>query len=419
MTAPEIINGIKQSKGDEKRRLLLELCEYRTAEADDFFSEKLGVSSKNMMPYYCYSRCNAVSDFAAELLDSAVDKLIAADLQYSAELSGEAFTALSLSAFKQSDKLVGVLRKIGGNYPKIKSMEIAFLKPDYIPFFRRLANEAYAHCCESNFIRLLNDLLILTVVRSGFEFAETVKRLYDDYPQAYGCAAFFVYFVEDNSSAYERFGKPEYVTAILNTMNGTQYCADDNRFRQWLPYWFYGTTLKIWGGSVTLSKPVDIRWIKLLCNEFSLEQLGRHYGVDYARGIYRKFDGMMINLIVPGDAENNSLLTGHFVRSAASGGIMDSFRALEMLGFNDYEKLVDDICVNICASKSSYYTLYNAFAVMKLGKSEKLALLDKAEKFLLANDNREEFKNQRAEFSKEIFLYRDGKNGRFKSKITL
>lgn len=419
MTVQEIIKRIRQSKGDEKRRLLLELCEYRTAEADEFFSEKLGISNKNMMPYYCFSRCDAVSDFAAELLEGVVDKLIAADCQYSAELSGEAFIALSLSAFKQSDKLVGVLRKIGENYPKIKSMEIAFLEPDYIPFFRRLANEAYAHCCESNFIHLLNDLLILTTVRSGFEFADTVKRLYDDYPQTYDCAAFFAYFVEDNSAAFERFGKPEFITEILNTMNGTAYIADEGCFRQWLPYWFYGTTLKIWGTPVTLSKPLDIRWIKLLCNEFTLEQLGRHYGVDYARGIYRKFDGMMINLIVPGDAENNALLTGHFVKSAASGGVMDSFRALEMLGFTDYEKLVNEICVSICTSESSYYALYNAFAVMKLGKAEKLTLLDKAEKFLLENDNREEFKNQRAEFSKEILLYRNGKNGRFKSKITL
>lgn len=419
MTAPEIINKIKQSKGNEKRRLLLELCEYRTAEADEFFSEKLGISNKNMMPYYCFSRCDAVSDFAAELLDSVVDKLIAADSQYSAELSGEAFIALSLSAFKQSDKLIAVLRKIGESYPKIKSMEIAFLDPDYIPFFFRLATEAYAHLCESNFIRLLNDLLILTIVRSGFEFTETVKRLYDDYPQAYGCAAFFAYFVEDNSAAFERFGKPEFITEILNTMNGTAYIADEGCFRQWLPYWFYGTTLKIWGNPVTLSKPLDIRWIKLLCNEFTLEQLSGHYGVDYARGIYRKFDGMMINLIVPGNEENNALLTEHFVRSAASGGIMDSFRALETLGFTDYERLVDDICANICASVANYYALYNAFAAMKLGKSEKLALLGRAEKFLLANDNREKFKNQRDEFSKEIMLYRDGKKGRFKSKITL
>ena len=419
MTPNEIISGIKQTKGDEKRKLLLELCEYRTAEADEFFSEKLGISNKNMMPYYCYSRCDAVSDFAAELLDGIVDKLVIAACQYSTELSGEAFIALSLSAFKQSEKLVAVLRKIGENYPKIKSMEIAFLKPDYIPFFRRLANEAYAHCCESNFIRLLNDLLILTVVRSGFEFAETVKKLYGDYPQAYGCAAFFVYFVEDNSAAFERFGKPECITEILNTMNGTQYNDDEGCFRQWLPYWFYGTSLKIWGGSVTLSKLLDIRWIRLLCNEFTFEQLSRHYGVDYARGIYRKFDGMMINLIVPDDEENNALLTEHFVKSAASGGIMDSFRALEKLGFSDYGKLVDEICVNICTSRANYYALYNAFAAMKLGKPEKLALLDKAEKFLLANDDREKFKNQRAEFSKEIMLYRDGKKGRFKSKITL
>lgn len=419
MTTLEIINGIKQSKGDEKRKLLLELCEHRTAEADEFFSEKLSISNKNMMPYYCYSRCDAVSDFAAELLDGVVDKLIAADCQYSTALSGEAFITLALSAFKQSEKLVGVLRKIGENYPKIKSMTIAFLEPDYIPFFRRLANKAYAHCCESNFIRLLNDLLILTTVRSGFEFADTVKRLYADYPQVYGCAAFFAYFTEDNSAAFGRFGKPENITEILNTMNGTQYSADDNCFRQWLPYWFYSTALKIWGGSVTLSKPLDIRWIKLLCNEFTPEQLGRHYGVDHARGICRKFDGMMINLIVPGDAENNALLKEHFVKSAASGGAVVSFKALETLGFTDYEKLVGDICVNICASKSNYYALYNAFAVMKLGKTEKLSLLDKAEKFLLANDNREKFKNQRAEFSKEILLYKNGKKGRFNSKITL
>ncbi len=418
MTPNELINGVKQARGEEKRRMLLELCEYRSAEADEFFSEKLSLSNKNMMPYYCYSRCDAVSDLAAELLDGAVDKIIAADRQYTAGLSGEAFVALSLSAFKQSEKLCAVLRRIGENYLKIKTMEIAFLAPDYIPFFRRLANEAYAHCCESNFIRLLNDLLILTVARSGFEFAETVKRLYDDFPEAYGCAAFFVYFAEDNSAAFERFGKPGNVTEILNTMNGTQYCAEEGCFRQWLPYWFYGVTNKIWGGSVTLSKPLDIRWIRLLCG-FTPEQLGRHYGVEYPRGIYRKFDGMMINLIVPDDPENNALLTEHFARSAARGGAVESFRALALLGFNDYEKLVGDICANICCSKTSYYALYNAFAAMNTGKKEKLALLDKAEKFLLANDDREEFKNQRAEFSKEIALYREGKNGRFKSKITI
>lgn len=49
----------------------------------------------------------------------------------------------------------------------------------------------------------------------------------------------------------------------------------------------------------------------------------------------------------------------------------------------------------------SYCALYN--------KTEKLSLLERAEKFLLANDSREKFKNQRAEFSKEISLYKDGK----------
>lgn len=418
MTEKELINKIGQSKGAEKRKLLLELCEYRTAEADGFFSEKLSISNKNMMPYYCYSRCDAVSDFAAEPLDGVVDKMTAADCQYSAELSGEAFVALSLSTFKQSEKLVGVLRRIGENYPKIKSMEIAFLEPDYIPFFRRLANEAYSHCCESNFIRLLNDLLILTVVRSGFEFAETVKRLYDEYPLAYGCAAFFTYFVEDNSAAFERLGKPEFIMEILNTINGTKYLADEDCFRQWLPYWFYGVSPKIWGSSVALSKPLDIRWIRLLCG-FTTDRLSEYYGTDNLRTVYRKFDGMMINLIVPGERENNELLTEHFEKSAALGGVMDSFKALEALGFDDYQKLVGDICLNICASKANYYALYNAFAVMKLGKTEKLALLEKAERYLLANDSREKFKNQRAEFSKEISLYRDGKRGRFKSKITL
>lgn len=414
----ELAKKIGQSKGEDKRRLLMKMCEYRTETADAFFSEKLGLANKNMMPYYCYSRCDAVSDFAAEQLDGIVDKIISADCQYSAELSGEAFVALSLSAFKQSDKMLAVLRKIGENYAKIKSMEITFLGHNYIPFFRNLATEAYAHCCESNFIRLLNDLLILTAVRSGFDFSGAVKSLYDDYPQAYGCTAFFVYFTEDNAAAYERFGTSEHITEILNTMNGTFFDKQKNRFYQGLPYWFYGIRQKVWGELLPLNKPLDIRWVRFLCRT-SDENLKRYYNTDYLRGVYRKFDSIMINLIIPGDGENNALLREHFKRSAAEGGATVSFKALAELGFDDREALVDNICAHICGGTANYFTLYNAFAIMNIPKAEKLTLLEKAERYLLANEKSAKLKAQREEFSKEIALYRQNKNGRLKNKITV
>lgn len=414
----DLAERVRQSKGEEKRRLLLEMCEYRTQTADKFFSEKLGLSNKNMIPYYCFSRCDAVSDLAAGLLSGVVDKMAGADCQYSDELSKETFIALSLSVFKQSDKMLAVLRKIGASYAKIKSMEIKFLGHDYIPFFRNLATEGYAHCCESNFIRLLNDLLILTVVRSDFEFSGAVKSLYADYPQAYGCAAFFVYFTEDNTAAYELFGTSEHLTAILNTMNGTFFDKQKGQFYQGLPYWFYGVRQKIWGEPLPLDKPLDINWVRFLCR-VSNERLKQYYNTDLSRTVYRKFDNILINLIISDDLENNAILREHFKRSAPEGGAPVSFKALAMLDFNDHEELVNDICSRICSGDANYFTLYNAFSIMNIPKADKLALLKKTERYLLANEHDTKLKGQREEFSKEITLYRQNKNGRLKNKITV
>lgn len=70
--ASEIIDQLNSAKGEEKRQLLLELCEFRCREADEFFIRNC---KRPMLPYLCFSRCDAASDFASELLEKALNKL--------------------------------------------------------------------------------------------------------------------------------------------------------------------------------------------------------------------------------------------------------------------------------------------------------------------------------------------------------
>lgn len=419
----QLLKEIELAKGTEKQKLLLELCDYRCYEADEFFSKKLSVTNRAMLPYFCFSRSDAVSDFAADLLNSAVNKIIISGNQCSAEMSEELFTALNFAAFKQSDKLVDVLRKIGHYYDRIKRMTLdvraLMFGQSLLPYLRKTANAAWKNCCERNFIRLLNDLLICTAVRSDFEFADTIKALHREYPEAYSCAAFFVYFKEDNSGAFDRFGNISCLTAILNTMSGTYYNFEMQAYCQTTPIWFYGVKQSIYHKTLTLGRMLDTRWIDLLANRTNEALLGDYYGNRNPLTIYRLFDRLMIKLVNPHSGESSKILCGYFTRSAAYYGRVEAFQALNILGYTDYDKLLADICANICCEKNNYYSIYNAFALMELPRNKKLELLEITENYLRKNDFGEKLKNQREEFFREAELYRQNKKGRFKNKIAL
>ncbi len=415
----QIIEQLSSAKGEEKRQLLLELCEFRCKEADEYFTNNC---KRPMLHYLCFSRCDAASDFTAELLEKALNKLIITGNQCSAEMSEEMFAALCLTAFKQSEKMVEVLRKAGTHYGRLRLMELdmrALINSQSLPpYIRKTANKAFSYCCETNLFRLLNDLLICTAARSGGEFNVAIKELHREFPQAYGCAAFFVYFTEDNSAAFERFGDASHLIEILNTMTGTYFSPETGDYRQSVPTWFYGLKQQIFDKRLALGKPLDIRWVELLTS-FEDKQLGRFLGSDNPWTIHRHFDAILLNITDPKRADISGIITRYCANSAAKWGGMEALEGLRRLGFDDYPGLVKTLCENICAGISRYYAFYNIFACIDLPRAEKLSLLQEAEEFLREKEHSELLRNQREEFFREVELFRLNKKGFFKNKVTL
>ena len=71
-----LIARLPETKGDEKRALLLRLCEFQSPEADAFWGVRMARSVKHYLPYLCFSRCDAVSDMAAGRLEEPLGRLV-------------------------------------------------------------------------------------------------------------------------------------------------------------------------------------------------------------------------------------------------------------------------------------------------------------------------------------------------------
>ena len=123
-TETELIGKLAQVKGEEKRQVLLSLCDFRSDAADAFWSKRLERPGYGYLPYFCFSRSDAVSDFAAEKLEHVVNQLVIVKNQFSAEMTEAAWTALNLAVFKESAAMLRVLEMIGRHAAVLMPMQL-------------------------------------------------------------------------------------------------------------------------------------------------------------------------------------------------------------------------------------------------------------------------------------------------------
>lgn len=402
LTEQELIDSIPEAKGDEKRELLLRLCDFRSEAADAFWQKRLTKPLTQYLPYLCYSRSDAASDYAAERLEHAVNKMLIMKNQFTPEMTEETWYALNLCVFKESDRLLEVLDLIGRHAAELQKMtldmHVLLYSETLPPFLRRMANLAYAHKCEKNVLRLLNDLLICTLVRSE-GFAQRVLGLAEHYPEAFGYAGFFAAFAEDSSAAYERYAKPALLDKALFSLTGLEY--REGVCEQYSPVWFYSVKNRIWNKKIRLEQP-DFRWIGFLARAAAYADEAQRRKIS---AILFRFTGL---------EEYRTAMQEYFFRAA-----LEDTTETNLVGFmrcGGYDRageLMDGICKSICEGKNNYHALFTLFELLDLKKPEKLRLLSRAREYIEATDDRESWFAQRNHFLHEVKLYRMGKRSEF------
>lgn len=404
-TEAELIGKLPTTKGEAKRELLLSLCEFRSAAADVFWEQRLKRPLNGYLPYLCYSRSDAVSDYAADALEHIVNKMVITRNQFSAELTEDAWRALNLCVFKESPRMFEVLRKIGKYAEILRSMELdmhALLYSETLPpFLRRQANLAYAHRCETNFLRLLNDLLICTYVRSGEAFHAALLSLVEAYPDTFGYAGFFAAFVTDQSAAFKQYGTPTRFDQVIGTLTGLDYNENTGNCSQYSPLWFYGVKNRIWHKKYDIPVPDD-RWISWLCRAYCFADEGQR----------RKLSALLFRFTWM--EEMHEQLREYFFHAALEDtSECNLIGMMRCGGYPMTEALIQGICEKICKGRNHYHALFAVFDLLDLKKAEKLRLLSEARAFIESSDHRESWYAQRNHFLHAVKLYQTGKRSEF------
>lgn len=403
LTEQELMASLPGAKGNEKRELLLCLCDYRSEAADCFWAERLKRPITQYLPYLCFSRSDAASDFAAEKLEHAVNKMLIMKHQLSAEMTEELWYALNLAVFKESDRMLSVLEKVGQHFAEIQNMRldmrVLLYSETLPPFLRRMANQAHSHSSETNFIRLLNDLLICTLVRSKGAFYPELAALAERYPEAFGYVGFFAEFVKDTSRAYDLYAAPERLGQILFTLTGLE--IREGSYEQYTPVWFYGVKNRVWNKKLSLSQ-FDLRWITYLA-----------WAVGYAdEKQKRKISEILFHFT--GLEKYRAVLQEYFFQAALEDTTETNLIGfMRCGGYDRAEELIRNICEKICVGKNNYHALFAVFELLDLKKPEKLRLLTEAKDFIESTDHRESWFAQRNHFLHAVTLYRTGKHSEF------
>ena len=400
----ELISLYAASKGEQKREILLSLCEYRSDETDAFWKKRLQNPGNGYLPYFCFSRSDAVSDYAAEKLEHVVNKLVIVKNQFSAEMTEEAWLALNLSVFKESDKMLEVLRKIGRHgeelLPMMLDMPCLLYSETLPPFLRRQANLAFAHRCEAGFIQLLNDLLICTFARSKGQFLEPLLSLAAEFPEVYGYAGFFALFVNDPHAAFQTYAKPSVLPQLLGTLAGLEYHEDTGTCSQYTPLWFYGVKNRIWQMKFECAVP-DENWICWLSRAYCFADVEQRKTLS---SLLFQFTWM----------PQKEQLRDYFFHAAIEDTSEQNLIGLMRCGgYEMTEALIHDICEMICQGRNHYHSLFVVFELLDLTKAEKLRLLSQARGYIESIEHRESWYAQRNHFLHAVTVYQHDKRSLF------
>ena len=70
----QYVTDVKLSFGSKRKKLLKELCKFKTAAADEFWREK--IRDESYLPYIMMCRSNEFSDYLANRLNDLLERLI-------------------------------------------------------------------------------------------------------------------------------------------------------------------------------------------------------------------------------------------------------------------------------------------------------------------------------------------------------
>ncbi len=405
MTESELIAKLPEIKGEAKRELLLNLCEFRSETVDAFWSRRLKRPINGYLPYLCYSRSDAVSDHAADLLEHVVNKIIILKNYLPPELNEDAWLALNLSAFKQSDRLFEVLRKIGLHTELFAAIELDMRclrsSETLPPFLRRQASMAAVHRCEKGFLPLLNDLLVCTYVRSNRECGDQIRALANEFPEAFGAAGFYVAYVTDQQSAYEHYGKPNRIAQVLSTFSGLEYHESTGNCSLYSPLWFYGVRNRIWHKRYEMPQPENC-WFFYLTKSYC-----------YADEKQRKcVTSLLFQFTWRWDL--HASLREYFFHAALEDTTEENLIGMMRCGgYEMTESLIRGVCEMICQGRNHYHALFVIFDLLDLKKAEKVRLLSEAREYIESTDHRESWYAQRNHFLHAVTIYESDKQWDF------
>lgn len=390
MNDVEIIRTLSGTKGDAKRELLLSLCDYRTAAADDFWRAKLRHPLNGYLPYFCFSRSDVVSDYAADLLEHVVNRLVIIKNRFSPELTEEAWYALNLAAFKQSSRMLEVLQKIGNYAEILRPMRIdmrTLLSSETLPpFLRRQANLAFAHGCETNFLRLVNDLLICTYVRSNGACHDAINALASAFPEAFGYAGFFAAFVTDPDAAYTAYASPTRLEHVLATLRYLEYSDTSGICHLYCPVWFYGARNRIWHKKYDLPVP-GADWIRYLARAYCFADVPQR----------RILSALLFPFTWMEDL-HPELRTYFYHAALEDTSETNLVGMMRCGGYELTESLIRGICGMICKGRNHYHALFAVSELLDLKKAEKIRLLARAREEIESFANRESWYAQHNPF---------------------
>ncbi|MBQ7783999.1 MAG: hypothetical protein IJ368_08530, partial [Oscillospiraceae bacterium] len=117
------------SLGKKKAEALYDLCNYKTAAADEFWRDK--ISDEKYLPYIMMCRSEEFSDYVSKRLDDYIDRVLEGGMNYD-DIINEGYFLIHTCLNKESDKLINVYRKIARNASKLRKINICWSSSESI-----------------------------------------------------------------------------------------------------------------------------------------------------------------------------------------------------------------------------------------------------------------------------------------------
>ncbi len=422
------IKRIYSSLGKKQTEALYDLCNYKTTAADEFWRDK--ISDEKYLPYIMMCRSEEFSDYVAKRLDDYIDRVLEGGMNYD-DIINEGYFLIHTCLYKESDKLINVYRKIARNSSKLRKINICWsssesISPSALPpfLYKRFLLELESGA-ETDFISMLTDTLILTASNAvkldgeDESFTEKIEELYNDYPDCFASAGFFVSFLKDNTKAFDEFYEytrdPICYPYIMWVLDGLEY--EKNSYVQGSPTAFVGPDNKRVHFSFKLDK-LDFRWYTFftekIIDDAENVTISDPY---YAMSFCKKFSGQLYGLLNHNDKHVIDACSSYFRRAAVIAGNPADFAGLLACDVikttDDLTALCLDIAERICQGRQRY--CYNVmFHFFKGFDNEaKLEAISKTVDYLKENENSERMQSQRNEFFNQAQLFKSGKNSIF------